>query len=122
MGLIGLSACAQLPPSPGVARAPSLSQSCAKISWRDMSAARDINAAIFTRKDDAALTRLAYGPVSGLQPSSEEPAELDRPLRSEQSLQLSEEFRREHEKAQLREVEHWVQAHLTVEVRSCPAK
>jgi len=97
-------------------------QNCAKISWHSLGAARDINAAIFAGNADAGLTRLAYGPGPrrGPQALSGETIELDQPLRSERSLDLSVEFPREYEKAQTREVEQWLQAHLAVEVRSCP--
>jgi len=121
IGLLGLSGCGLLQTAAGPVQAPN-NQHCAKISWHSLGAARDINAAIFAGSGDAGLTRLAYGPGPrrGPQAPSAETAELDQPLRSERSLDLSAEFPREYEKAQIREVEQWLQAHLAVEVRSCP--
>ena len=124
IALIGLSACAQLPPSPSVARAPSRThQLCATIAWHNAGSAPDSNGLVFTHKDEAQLTRLAYAPASGLTaPSSVAIAELEQPLRSQQSIELSLQVRREYEKTRTREIEQWVQAHLTLEVRSCPGK
>ena len=117
VGLVGLSACGQLPTSPGVVQAAH-SQPCAKISWQNLGSARGL----FSNSTDAGLTRLAYGPARGTQaPSSVEIAEPDQLLRSRQSIDLSAELRREQEKAQVRELEQWLQAHLSVEVRSCPS-
>lgn len=116
-GLVGLSACGQLPTSPGVVQAAH-SQPCARISWQNLGAAREI----FAPASDAALTKLAYGSARGVQAAtSTEIAELDQPLRSRQSIDLSAELRRDREKAELKELEQWLQSHLSVEVRSCPS-
>jgi hypothetical protein len=118
MGLTGLSACGLVPTSPDPLQA-SRTQPCARISWQDLGAARDINAAI--NKGDARPTRLAYGRGASPQaPDSGEMAEFDQLLRSERSIDLSMEIRRENEKAYVKGIEHWLQSHLAIEVRSCP--
>jgi hypothetical protein len=121
IGLAALSACGLPPISTSTAPAAA-SQPCAKIAWRDLGTARDLNGAIFAYKGDAAPTRLAYGP--GPRPealTSGENEELDLPLRSERSVDLSNEVRREYEKQYVQGVEQWVQAHLAIEMRSCPS-
>ncbi|HYL87689.1 MAG TPA: hypothetical protein VEU32_02865 [Burkholderiales bacterium] len=90
IGIAGLSGCGPLPVSTASVEAPR-SQPCARIFWRDLGSARDINAAIATEKPDARLVRTAYAPP-----------ELD-------------------DKASMKEIERWLQAHLAVQVRSCPA-
>jgi len=121
IGLAALSACGVAPISTVTAPA-SRSQPCAKIAWRDLGTARDLNAAIFGHKGDAAPTRLAYGPRPRPEVlTSGENEELDLPLRSERSVELSNEFRREYEKNYAQGVEQWVQAHLAIEMRSCPS-
>jgi len=86
-----------------------------------MGSARDINAMISGQKNEPGLTRLAYG--SGAQAAGPAPiADLEQPLRSAQSIDLSREVRRDYEKARAREIEQWVQAHLAVQVRSCPVQ
>ena len=126
IALLGASACAQLPPSsPSVARAaPSrIHQLCAAIAWQDAGSAGDINSFAFTGKNEAELTRLAYETASGLTaPASVGIAELEQPLRSPQSIDLSMKVRREYEKTRTREIGQWVQAHLSVEVRTCPVQ
>jgi len=121
IGLAALPACGLAPISTGTAPASS-SQPCAKIAWRDLGTARDINTAIFAYKGGAGPTRLTYGPGPRPQsPASGESAELDLPLRSERSVDLSNEIRREYEKHYVQGVEQWLQAHLAIEMRSCPS-
>jgi len=116
--LVGLPACALLPASSGSVQA-SADQPCAKIFWREVGAA-DINTAIF-QSPDPQLAKLGYGPgPSAMPPSSSDSADLDVPLRSNRSLELSVEYRRQYERDYLQGVEQWLRAHLAVEVRSCP--
>ena len=126
IALLGVSACAQLPPSsPSVARAaPSrIHQLCATIAWQDAGPARDINSLAFTNQHEPELTRLAYEQQSTpTAPSSAAIAELEQPLRSPESIDLSMQVRREYEKTRAREIGQWVQAHLSVEVRTCPVQ
>ena len=68
----------------------SRTQPCAKIFWQGLGSARDINAAIATEKPDAQLVRTAYAT----------------PERDD--------------KADMQGIERWLQAHLAVQVRSCP--
>ena len=93
IGLTGLSGCGPLPVSTASVEA-SRSQPCAKIFWQGLGSAHDINAAIATDKPDARLVRTAYAPGA-------QPQDFD-------------------EKAYLQGIERWLQAHLTVQVRSCP--
>jgi hypothetical protein len=120
IALVGLPACVLVPAASGPVQA-SADQPCAKIFWRDVGAA-DINAAIFFQSPDPQLTKLGYGPTPGATPprSSSETADLDVPLRSDRSIELSAEYRRQYEKDYLHGVEQWLRARLVVEVRSCP--
>ena len=92
IGLAGLSGCGPLPVSTASVEA-SRSQPCAKIFWQGLGSAGDINDAIFAQPD-ARLAKTAYG--SG----PYRPAIDD--------------------KANIQDIERWLQAHLAVQVRSCP--
>ena len=126
IGLIGLSACAQLPPAPpSIARVASsrIHELCATIAWQDPRPERDINTFAFTRKDAPELTRLAYdAATTEAAPSSAAMPELDQPLRSPQSINLSLQIQRDYGKTRAQEVGQWVQAHLAVERRTCPVQ
>jgi hypothetical protein len=124
IALLGVSACAQAPTSPSVARAPSrIHELCATIAWQDRAPARDINSLVSTLKHEPELTRIAYeaerGPTA---PGSVAIAELEQPFRSPQSINLALQLRREYDKTRTRGIEQWVQAHLAVEMRTCPVQ
>lgn len=118
--LFGVTGCGQLPTSPGTVQA-SRSQPCARISWQALGSTRDINAAISPDHGDARLTKLAYGPGPRPQAASGDIAEIDQPLRSDRSIELSAEIQRQYQQTQVHEIQSWLQSHLTVEVRNCPS-
>jgi len=108
--VVCLSACEGVPVAPH--------PPCARIYWHDLGTARDINEAIFSGEREARPTSTSMKRPADKQ-SGDRP-ELDSPLRSARSVELSVQFPHEYEKVYRQAIQRWVQEHLAVEMLSCP--